>query len=588
MRLFLTGALALVSVTLPIFGQLTTAQKVLDFQQLAALYAKQYAPYGWKLETYKYDLFDLKPWIERINRTKDDLAFYEICSEYVASLNDAHSAFSVPSTFVADTGLRVDIYEGKYIIDDISRTRLPRTQYPFEVGDEVVSIDGKSPAEWVDAFKKFEAFANERSTARWVAHDLGVRVQAIIPSAGTLGETSEWVIRRRDGNVETYNLKWNKSGRALTSNGPVPTPSASVQTDLAEENPAQEPVGDSPTAGDDTPQVVSKYANFPAYSKAWMSIARNMVNRDKTVALRGFGSKTPTFTIPNFTQRLGRSSADYFFTGTFKVGNYTIGFMRIPDFYPSSISTALSQFDREIAFFQTSTDGLVIDVMRNPGGYGCLAEEYMTRLNPNGFTSMGFSVRATLSWANEFYDSVEQAKAFGAEQWQIDLLQAYVDAIEDALKNNRGDTGPLPFCAENFDREVARDISGRPFAYDKPLIVLTDEFTTSAGDIFAALMQDAGRGPLVGWRTAGAGGNVSEFNVGFYSEAMASVTQSMMMRPRTVKTPDFPDSRFIENIGVRPDIQVDYMTLDNLLRSGAPYVEAFSKVIGDLVTASRQ
>ena len=46
-------------------------------------------------------------------------------------------------------------------------------------------------------------------------------------------------------------------------------------------------------------------------------------------------------------------------------------------------------------------------------------------------------------------------------------------------------------------------------AYDKPLLVLTDEFSTSAGDVFPALLQDAGRGKLFGYRTAGAGGSVA-------------------------------------------------------------------------------
>ena len=36
-------------------------------------------------------------------------------------------------------------------------------------------------------------------------------------------------------------------------------------------------------------------------------------------------------------------------------------------------------------------------------------------------------------------------------------------------------------------------------AYDKPLIVLTDELSASAADAFAATMQDNARAPLLGW-----------------------------------------------------------------------------------------
>ena len=44
-------------------AQLLPDQKLLDFQQLAALYAKQYAPYEWKRDALKIDLLQLSPWL---------------------------------------------------------------------------------------------------------------------------------------------------------------------------------------------------------------------------------------------------------------------------------------------------------------------------------------------------------------------------------------------------------------------------------------------------------------------------------------------------------------------------------------------
>jgi hypothetical protein len=43
-----------------------------------------------------------------------------------------------------------------------------------------------------------------------------------------------------------------------------------------------------------------------------------------------------------------------------------------------------------------------------------------------------------------------------------------------------------------------------------------------------------------------------------------------------ISTPEFPPSPYIENIGVRPDIVVDYMTRSNLMTGGAPFVQAFT------------
>jgi hypothetical protein len=44
-----------------------------------------------------------------------------------------------------------------------------------------------------------------------------------------------------------------------------------------------------------------------------------------------------------------------------------------------------------------------------------------------------------------------------------------------------------------------------------------------------------------------------------------------------VSTPDFPPAPYIENIGVRPDVVVDYMTRANLMGAGAPFVQAFTQ-----------
>ena len=56
-----------------------------------------------------------------------------------------------------------------------------------------------------------------------------------------------------------------------------------------------------------------------------------------------------------------------------------------------------------------------------------------------------------------------------------------------------------------------------------------------------------------------------------------------MNRQEVVNTPDFPPAPYVENIGVRPDIPVDYMTRANLMNAGAPFVQAFIQAIENLV-----
>src|SRR3989442_2217776 len=98
-------------------AQLLPDQKLLDFQQLAALYAKQYAPYEWKRDALKVDLLQLAPWLDRVLNTKTDIEFYEVCAEYVTSLNDAHSQFFLPTDFQADLLFEVDLYDGNALVE---------------------------------------------------------------------------------------------------------------------------------------------------------------------------------------------------------------------------------------------------------------------------------------------------------------------------------------------------------------------------------------------------------------------------------------------------------------------------------------
>jgi hypothetical protein len=93
------------------------------------------------------------------------------------------------------------------------------------------------------------------------------------------------------------------------------------------------------------------------------------------------------------------------------------------------------------------------------------------------------------------------------------------------------------------------------------------------------MLQDNRRGPLVGTRTNGAGGSVSGFLVGTYSESVAGNTNTLVTRIAPVQVPGYPVAPYIENIGAHADIPLDYMTRSNLLSGGRPFVDAFTGVI---------
>ncbi len=131
-RLVLT--LLSISTCVSCWGQLTPGQKTEDLQALASLYAKQYAPSAWKMQAFNYSLFKLAPWMDLVQKTTDDIGFYEVMAEYVASLNDAHSVYQNPSDFVAQLGFSTDIYDGKVLIDSIEPDRASGQQVSVSSG----------------------------------------------------------------------------------------------------------------------------------------------------------------------------------------------------------------------------------------------------------------------------------------------------------------------------------------------------------------------------------------------------------------------------------------------------------------------
>src|SRR5262249_23749746 len=118
MKSFCTFFALAVVVVAPqvVFAQLLPEQRVIDFQNIVALYSKRYAPAGWKRQALGVDLFNVQPWLDKIRAAKDDIEFFEIEAQYVAQLQDTHSGFQMTSNFRGDLGMTVDIYDGKVLI----------------------------------------------------------------------------------------------------------------------------------------------------------------------------------------------------------------------------------------------------------------------------------------------------------------------------------------------------------------------------------------------------------------------------------------------------------------------------------------
>lgn len=221
----------------------------------------------------------------------------------------------MPSDFTADLNVATDICDGKVLIESINRLALPASQFPFQVGDELVSVDGKSSDDWISEFNRFRKWGNPGTTRRYSADLITFRPQAIHPRAVELGASATVLIRRANGDLETYTLPWTKAGTPVTQIGPVPSPHAIR-------------AGAKTQADDTMPNYMKplmELQNWRAPDN--LSILQGETYDDETgnmVPRRyilGVGSRTPVFALPStFVQRLGRNSGDFHYSGTYESG----------------------------------------------------------------------------------------------------------------------------------------------------------------------------------------------------------------------------------------------------------------------------
>ncbi len=588
------------------FGQqLTKDQKILDFTNLAALYAKNYGPYELHRDLFGFDLLNIQPWLDQVNNSKTDLDFYDILARYVGSFKSGHDVFLVPSDFIGWLHMSVDMYDGKVLVDGLDRAYLPRARYPFTTGDEIVSIDGTAAADWIESYQPYANFANPVSRQRSGAGSIVLRFQEIYPGAVKIGNNATLVVNQQSGGTQTYTIPWDKFGTPLMQQGPVPSPRGTPAVRWHTPVPGSSTPAIAPPTfalkgvdAEDIRVPVNPWGVYtglrpagqgrsaPSYmqplTRLWKAQHKSLHRGDAN----NLGAFEPVFSPPaGFKLRLGAGPFDEFLSGTYTSGTTKIGFIRIPSFEPfTSVQNAEDEFESEMQYFQKNMDVVVVDVMNNPGGDACYAQDLVSFMNPSPFSGVNVQIRATQSWILDFSSALTDAENNAAPQWVINLFGAYLKEVQQAYSENRGMTGMLPLCGPSLTATPATDSNGHNVAFTKPILVLTDTYSVSSAEVFSLLLQDAGRATLFGMRTDGDGGNDPEFPTATaYTEGAAVISVDLLTRSRSVAVPGFPSMPFYEGVGVYPDIVEDYMTKSNLLTGGQTFVADFTAAANSLV-----
>ncbi|EAR21539.1 carboxy terminal-processing peptidase [Nitrococcus mobilis] len=157
-----------------------------------------------------------------------------------------------------------------------------------------------------------------------------------------------------------------------------------------------------------------------------------------------------------------------------------------------------------------------------------------------------------------------------------ELVQQGIDGLVIDLRGNAGgslqeatkttglfiEDGPVVQVRRRTgEREVLRDNDGHTVAYQGPLVVMVDRFSASASEIFAAAIQDYGRGLIIGDQTFGKGTVQSMIDLGRLEldeqdspGGRLKLTIAKFYRITGEST---------QRVGVKPDIALPAVTNDN-------------------------
>src|SRR5215813_7152743 len=142
--------LLLIGIPLPSYAQLSPRQKADDFLTIVTLYDRLYAPLALVTQETGFNPLNARSWVERAKVTASDAEFYQLCRRYLARFGNTQDTLNLtPGPLLGATlGFTINYYNNTLLIDSIDRDALPETQYPFQIGDQLLSVDHRSIDQW--------------------------------------------------------------------------------------------------------------------------------------------------------------------------------------------------------------------------------------------------------------------------------------------------------------------------------------------------------------------------------------------------------------------------------------------------------
>ena len=501
-----------------------------------------------------------------LNRARESLYYY------FDSTRDVHvqPVFATDSPYV-NSRLPIAIRSANddhYVLVAIDRAILSESAYPFEIGDELVSLDGRpvrdAVATWLP--KRYAQAKTQTALAERYALSVYEQFGRPVPS----GFSTVRVRSRLGGYERTYSLPWKTKNKAS-----------------------------APTSRNERPAVgkASGFISPEAFDRDSPSRSGNAVVTEPPISNYGRLGPRNAFFAPLGPILWSTGPDDPFQAYLFRLPDGGTGaFIRVSTYFPNQVvGTVLPFFYGLIdRFVQAQAKVLVFDQTNNAGGALLYGYDLLSALIDHPvktpitvrWIAKPVHYEIGLPWS-ELLSLAVAAKLDVAARARLQNNFFSYKRVDDAFIDSlisQANRMVAFLSTPNHERlapimpvdgvETVYPVQGHSHFTGK-ILMLVNEQSFSAADLVAALFQDTQRATLFGSRTAGAGAYQNRFDFPAnnpYSIIGAAIPFGMMLRRGGVP---------IQSFGVTPDRNYT-VTHADLISGMADYRRAVLDAIGRL------